>query len=407
MKCDKRFPLWSDNWWIEDNEAWFVWGFQNILCCLDFETNECGLLTYVPDVSNSGFRENPMCIKYLDDIYCMPTYGRSIWVYSTVDKSFCEIKIDVPDEAVAGIYSFWAYCGKIYAVSIGLRQIIEIDPIEKKIAERYPVGKACSIVSSVKAASSIYTLSDETGEVCQFDLDMKETFAYKLPEIGRRFSGLCHDGENFWFSGYRKEIYVWDKDKNIIKTIDGFPEDFGIYDFTEGTDGKVHLVTEDQEIDTYYYLTVVGQNVWFIPGRTNKILYVDRETYKIQSFEIEEENETKESLLATGRLACKYLLEYVKDDRYLVLYSLKKQCILEIDTDEMKYAYRQYDYSLDDEFGEEYAKEYARRNDYIFSESNALEQKIYRKVIHMKNNEVHDGNVSCIGNKIYEKISYG
>lgn len=400
LKQVENWPIWGDNWWIEKNKAWFIWGSKNILCYLDLEMNECELLACVPEVSKSRFRGTSICNKYGNDIYCMPIYGRSIWVYSVVNENFCEICINNPKEVLLNIRDVWEYNNRIYAISTGLGQLIEIDLIEKKIKNYYSISQDKTIVKSIRVDSLIYILLGENSEICRFNLETKETNIYRLPDIGRKFNTICFDGEKFWLSGYRKEIYVWDQNKNEISILDIFPRDFGMYDFTEETDGKVDTTTEKFEKFTFLFSVVVGQKVWFISYYANKILYVDKVTNQIQAFEIEEENETKESLLVRNRLACKYLLDYVKDDRYMGLYSVKNQCILEIDTIELKYKYKYYNYHFSDKCMEEYANFY----NFTFNELNVWELEIYKRILYSKNNNTYNGNVNCIGTEIYKKI---
>ena len=77
-----------------------------------FSNYKVWLLRYIPDKATSKFRLTPYCIKYQDDIYCMPSYGKSVWVYNTTNYAFDEICIDNPDEISIGIQAFWIYENK-------------------------------------------------------------------------------------------------------------------------------------------------------------------------------------------------------------------------------------------------------------------------------------------------------
>ena len=62
---------WSDNWWIEDNNAWFVDGERDVLLKLNFLTNQCEFIKKIPNDEKKTFRQNPRCIKYHNDIVCL------------------------------------------------------------------------------------------------------------------------------------------------------------------------------------------------------------------------------------------------------------------------------------------------------------------------------------------------
>ena len=75
--------IWSDNWCIADDKAWFVTGEQDILFCLDRKTKNTILAKEIPERNNS-FRLHPKCIKYGEMIFCLPDMGENIWCYNIV-----------------------------------------------------------------------------------------------------------------------------------------------------------------------------------------------------------------------------------------------------------------------------------------------------------------------------------
>ena len=392
--------IWGDNWWIEDDKAWFVWGLTDILCYLDLRTHEYVLLECIPDKSPIKFRLTPYCMKFRDDIYCMPVYGKSIWIYNTDNAEFNKIGIPVPDGELLNICDFWQYENKLYMVSNGLGQIIEIDPAVKRVENYYDLHDRGYLSKSVKTDTAIYCLSGDLGIVYQFNLIKKEVSQYKLPDIGRKFNTFCFDGEKFWLSGFQKEIYVWDRDVNKVITVDGFPEGFGIYDFSKETDEVENCIADKYEKFTFLHAEAVGENVWFIPYCTNKIIYVNKHTYQLHAFEIDEETETRESILERSSLVYKYLFDYVKDDRYLGLFSIKNKCILEIDTAELKYEYKRYDYHISDK----YIKEYAASHNNLFSENDMWSRKVYSSMIQMRNHDTFYMESESTGANIYEVL---
>lgn len=358
MENDDSLFTWGDNWWIEGNRAWFVSGMHNMLFDVNLETNECESAVCIPEEADSKFRLTSLCIKCGDDIFCLPDVGNNIWVYSICSGTFSKISIRNPDKTRLGLRDFWKYGNKLFAVSNGLGKIIEINISERRIDNYYELcGEESAakgvkdgafedkIKKSIRAGRSIYSLSNPYGVVCRFDLMTKKIVAYNIPDIGRRFYAFCFDGEKFWLGGYRKEIYVWDKEKDAIAIIDGFPKGFGIYDFSEDTDGKADCESEEYETPAFLYSLAVGGYVWFVPFKTNKIIYGDKKTHEIRVFEVPEEDETRENLIGRRDLPCKYILEYVKGDRYIGLFSLKNNCILEIDAVEKTYRIKHYDLS--------------------------------------------------------------
>ncbi len=391
--------MWSDNWWKENDKVWFVGGLENILFCLNLKTNKCELAVCIPEETSSTFRLTPLCMKSGDEIFCMPDNGDILWIYNTYTKKFSKICIDNPNKVKVGTCEFCEHNNKLFIVSSGLGQIIEIDITKKKIDNYYVLGGENGIGRSIKYGTVLYSLSNMSDEIYQFDLITKEIMIHRFPDIGRKFFTLCFDGEQFWMSGCNKEIYVWNREENAIRIIDEFPKEFGIYNFTKDTNGEVDCTLNKYELPTFLYSVAVGENVWFIPFQTNKIVYVNKKNYKVYTLEIAEENETKESLLGRRELNSKYILEYVQGDRYIGLFSVKNNCILEIDVLDKKYEMKYYALSEKCIYG--LIEIYNRR---IFYENNKVHEYIFKYAVLNQDEKKNDRSIDNIGLEIYKTM---
>ncbi len=385
--------MWSDNWWIECDKAWFVDGRQNILCRIDLNTNECEIVAGIPDSTIKNFRLNSRCIKCGKDVFCMPQYGNSIWVYDTNNKIFSGITISNPDMVCLLMYDFWKHGDKIFAISVGLKKIIEIDIQSKKIESQYTICEKGNIAKSIMIENEIYILELENNDIYRFCLNSKTFQVYSIPNIQERMYTLCFDDDKFWMSGYKKKIYVWTKD-NVVRVIDNFPLDFGIYDFSVDTVGRADCIIDEYKTPTFLYSVMVGDYIWYIPFLTNQIIYVDKKTYNLYTFDVKEECETKASILK-NEMRQKYLLEYVKDNRYIGVFSFMNSSILEIDALNLVYQYKQYYVQ------EDHINRYAQICHNTFNEKITWQRQVYQKKLCIDNN-IKQGECKCsIGQAIY------
>lgn len=108
--------------------------------------------------------------------------------------------------------------------------------------------------------------------------------------------------------------------------------------------------------------------------------------------------------MKTQLLGHKYLLEGVIDNRYIILFSLKNKCIVEIDTQKLSYTY--LDYTLDFESKSKIYKiilsnYYKRKNIILESEIFAINELIKQLV--QQENKSEDKN-TLYGNSIYIKL---
>lgn len=199
-------------------------------------------------------------------------------------------------------------------------------------------------------------------------------------------------------SGYSKDIYIWSKGDNKLERVNNFPRTFGIYNFETNDRPILDCAMEVYELPAFGYSVVSGDYIWFIPGQTNKIVYINKVNYQLCTFEIEEENETRESLrLGRRSISTKYLLEYVRDGRYIGLFSLKHNRILEIDTE--RFIYYWTNYYLSDQC----LLKYAEINKNIFYEENLLSRMAYGMKVKSAGGETQNLEKRNIGVHIYKE----
>lgn len=393
MDISNIFP-WCDNWWFEANRVWFIIGARNILCCFNLNSHECEVMVSIPDVLSTRFRAVSKCMKYQDEVYCFPIYGNSIWVYSIEGGFFSEIIMGQFHEECPEIHDFWEYNGKIFAVSIGWKQMLIINTEEKRIEDYYGICKEGGIARSVKAGTVIYSVSNISEKIYGFNLITREVAVYDLPRIGRKYNTICFDGANFCLSGYREEIYIWNKERNTINIYPCIPKGTYKCNFKKNICNGAENILEENEMPVFLYSVMVGKYSWFIPFQMGEILYMDRENQQIFMFEIE----CEESFLYEGELKGKYILEYVKDNRYLGLFSIKNNQIVEIDTEKLTCRWCDY------QFGDNSIKKYAELVDFSLYESNVWDREVYKKMIKQGNDAMRNSKSGTAGMDIYREM---
>lgn len=397
MEENNRLVAWSDNWWIEKDKAWFTGGEKNILFCLNLDTCTCEQMVLIPAAdTNYTFRLIPRCIKWENDIYCMPDMGNCIWVYNIENRDFSKILIDNPNKTRLYLYEFGFFDQSMLIVSMGLKQVIEIHTKEKKIVKHYDLWKGDELIYTVKSGDCLYSLY-ECGKVFRFHIDTKQGILLQPPVTGDRFYCFCFDGSSFWLSGYKKEIIVWDYKEDTLEVLDEFPEGVCQNNINQNVYGKKDNGAEQYEIPIFYFAVSVGETIWFIPSLENQIVYADKESHRLNIFEVEEEKDTGDRLLL-NKISQKYILEYVKDERYLGLFSTKNYCILEIDTKEMTYQWCKYYYS------EKCLNSFAETYENVLWEKDILDKKIYKRRFWNTSKRVYKKNEIRVGAKVYKEI---
>ncbi|MDE6949930.1 MAG: hypothetical protein K2P64_03300 [Lachnospiraceae bacterium] len=394
MNISNTFP-WSDNWWFEDHKAWFIIGSRNILCCFNLSNYECEVMVNVPDVLSRKFRAVSKCMKYQNEVYCFPVFGNNIWVYSIEDGSFSSIPMEMPPDVCPEIYDFWEYNGEIFAVSMQLKTIFVINPREKRIENAYVLCEEGYIAKSVKVGTAIYSLSGMSEKIYKFDFVTRRIVTFQLPHMGRKFSTICFDGENFWLGGYREEVYLWYEEKNRIAIYPCSDEGLRLGGMEKHMDNGGDCIAQECEIPVFLYSAAVGKYSWFIPYQTNRIIYADKESHRLCAIEVSEEMEDEESSWQEGDLKVKFVLVYVRENRYLGIFSISQNQMLEIDAEQLTYKWCDY------HMGDKSIKKYAELVDREFYESIVWEREVYKEVLRRSSQNVCDGEREKMGVNIY------
>lgn len=340
--------IWSDNIWIEEDKAWFAGANLSALFQLDLKKDSCEIIKEFPDFKFSEFRRNSRCIKCGNNIFCFPDFGNCIYIYDLIQQEFTTLEINNQDEVRLGIVDFWHYDNKIYSISRGLKKILIIDILKKEIINTSNITRNPEeqILSSIKVGGYIYIVSSENSVIYEYSIETNKTKKYIVPELKEKMFTIAFDGNNFWLSGYTKEIYVWNKEKNIVKKIINFPEGFGVYNFKCKDEYIIDYNILNSEWPLFFDSICSDKYIWYIPFVTNKIVYINKETYEIKYLQIKDEEENANSL-KNRQLNHKYLVLYFRDDRILGLYSFKNRMILEIDLNELSWKYRNIELNLD------------------------------------------------------------
>lgn len=389
--------LWSDGWWIDNNEAWFIDPERSVLLKLDLNIMQCDFVVELPIGKQKNFRSHPKCIKVNDEIYCMPYNNNNILVYQLKKNKFIKIKLDTLQKENAGIYNFELYDKEIFAVSIELNKIISINTEDKYVVKMYDLSE--NVSASTLIGSSLFIVSSERNKIFQFDLKQKRLIEHIINVKSPGFKTICFDGEKVWLTGYKKEIYIWDLKNNSIQTITAFPKCFSLYD----TKVEKGFVQNDFEIaDTPIFLYTIYCNgiIWFIPFQTNLILYIHKNSKQLNIFEIENEDETPKSLL--GRELChKYLFEYKMEDRYIGLFSLKNNTYFQIDT--LENTYKKINFSYSKQYQNEMLNVYIN-NQALYREQRFTDRLFFSLLLKRGKNSQMLKTKESIGEKIFYSV---
>lgn len=324
--------VWSDRIYIEDDEsAWFIGEQLNALFKMNIKTGIYSYIKNFPDYGLDYEDIQAVCMKCGASVFCFPDIGSNIWVLDLVTDKLKEIPINNPLRARIRIKNVFAMGDCLFAVSIGLNCVMEIDVRTCEIVQYIPLlnnnmaGRLGE--ESVRAGEFIYCIAQDMRMVWEFNMETKEVRNYEIPLETKGLCTICYDGEKFWLSGFKKEIYIWDKGDGSVQKVD--ISDYCAANHIEGEQGQVFCSSLG-----------IKNKMWFFPVQSGEILSIDKENLSIETVKIDGQGEGIISNKQSMGSRC--ILEYVLNDKYIGVYSFENKCVYEIDATEMTIVRKNY-----------------------------------------------------------------
>lgn len=315
-ECIKNIYLPNDGMYLEEGIAWFVGSQDNIIYCMDISTMQVTPIASLPNNSPNMFRLNPKCIKYDNIIICLPDRGKKIYIYNIENKTFEEVSVKNPSDVRISIFDTWIDEKILWCISYGMNQILELNLETLNIDGYYKIFDTNDDMvgySSSKVGNIIHCTSRTSSIVAAFDTISKEIRYYKLSINDNGLNTIVFDGKDFWLSGYLGQLYCWNKEKNIVNTLNNLPHSF------------IENCGPDKR-PLFYKSLIINENILFIPwtfpeDNYNPIINVNKKNMNISTLQVE--SDSKKGNLIT--------IEYVRENRYLVINHLMSSGLEELD----------------------------------------------------------------------------
>lgn len=360
------------------------------MLAVNFDEQGCELITRFPQCRMSVYSTNSFCIKQGDFIFCIPYGEKNIGYYNLSKKVWGTIEIGFEKRLIYCPDQYDECNGRIWLIEYRGKKIYQINLKNRVLEKQYCIlsDQECLDGEYVSVGMNLYCLAGNC--IYRIDVINSEIVRYQVLNTEDIIYTICYDGCNFWLSGNRRAIYIWNPDHGIINVIDQL-EKIGNFSLGE------NIIKKNFPI--FLHSVVMGFCIWFIPLQANMpIIYIDRKSYKINVFEIAEEEESEESLTSRGS-GFKYYFLYIRQDRYIGLLSQKNQVVWELDTVELCvekkecFSKQSFEAVLDEYYD----------GKMILYEGNLVDESVYSIMVQydMKSNAKQQGKA---GSRIYHGI---
>ena len=375
----------SNNWSIVKDKAYFIIDDYAIILCADIVNKEISFVTCLPQNVRQQW-SHVHCESHNGKLYCIPSLGDDILIFNPRKNLWNRVSCAYLGKGFY-VLDVWDYEDKLIVPSAKYGEVIII---ENNICKAIPFIKISGdddrFLACTHMGDTAFVASSKCSNIAVINIKSQQVNNIQLKNVPDCFMTMSYDGVNFWFSGIDKAIYQYSNDGKLIKVYNHFPKDFGFYNF-KTTEYKELLSYNNERQEQLFICSVfLAGKIWFIPYRTNYMLYIDVNQERLEIFSLENEYETLSSI--KYRCAWRFQLEYVRDDRYIGLYSLRNSHIIEVDAINMTYEIMKY--KLNDSainvlehciYNEKYRFEKRIFNQKISSPTLGGNCKIYQEVI--------------------------
>lgn len=322
--------------YMEDEIVWFIGTYYSAVFQLNLNTMECKLFaefTSAPQMIN--YKYFNCCTKYGNHIFAFPCRSsENIKIIDIRNGSIRSLEISNDAKRVVGIMGVYIDGERMYAVALGLNEILEIDAEKFVVLNSYPFEeKKCNIQGNCYFhEKNIYIFWENSNLVLEFNLKSKHIRKYRISGVEGGIYTFGSINSMFCLASVKKELYLWDKDRNEISNTIILPQGFGYY--IKENDERYHLNTK-YDMGVTFSCADTGDKLWLIPHEGNYIVHISSQLpYLLDLFINDEEDQIRQTdyVFHNKKNAIKYSMLYTRKNRYIGVYSFLTNTIYEIDT---------------------------------------------------------------------------
>ena len=244
-----------------------------------------------------------------------------------------------PEKKDINVVGTCVYNDKIYVMALGLHKIFVLDLKNNTVIKDYEIYKEVEITDQngnmIRKGENIYCTTPDSHIIYKLSLKDDRLDSFTIHGIEKGIHSFETAGDIFWITSKSKCIYLWDEVKKSVVQFNAFPKEFGRYKFDQ--DHHLYLDTDTKFFSEGFFLKGVFLNgyLWVVPCCENKILYLDMITLEIKVLDLTDEEEDAYTW-EENEIKVKFCMCYVRENRYIGVYSFKNKNIFEIDVQSFK-----------------------------------------------------------------------
>ncbi len=306
--------LWSLEYFLEKDRAWFMDFHTNNLYMWDLESGELSWIDCFPS-DELCFKSHPICAKWQNKVFVFPDFGENVWVYHMTEKNFSKILIGKRRANRYGSSSPFVQGEDIWFPVLEAR-ILHINARTHQ-CEWFQIDRAakdCICNETVYKNGHMYLASAQDSILYIFDMEGHSCESYCIEELDGGIAAVCDAGKDIWLSDCTGKIACWD---------------IALRQITRTTVLPFHsLLTSGPKMDVPFLQSrYVKGRVCYIPAHTNPLrlqeaVLFDPLCLSVQTMPVISPKDVEDNYI---------LVEFTTDDGKIGIWTKKNNSILLLD----------------------------------------------------------------------------
>lgn len=314
----------------KDNEdVWFLGENYSLLFQVSLVDCSIKKIIRIKDEKFMQFRRYWRLLKIRSRVILIPINSTKITIYHTDRDKFSFIYLDEP---TVNCMNCIEKEQKLYLISD--TEIIVIDVEKERVEEYIPVPANGKVNSMVALLDGEHIFIPLVFQAAVIDFYIPErNFSYTYLDCGANgFVAGVSDGEKIWLAGDSGNIICWSYISGELIIYDQVPEEFESFNYDkQGNFVKWGSGWRPGVCFKFWYdCFLLDDRVWFIPFLSDSLLYIDKRNHRLCKFTLDHERETEFSM--KNRPSRKFMFIGIQQERYIKVYSMKRNLIYSIDS---------------------------------------------------------------------------
>lgn len=321
--------------YVENDKCWIISDNYNLLIQIDINDNMVEKIIKIPGNRFKIARPYWKHTKIDNKIIMLPCNQDMLSIYNIQNQKFNQIKLD--KHLINSFMSCIQDGNLLYLIDA--TYIFVFNPKLEKIINTIKIPYSKKIVSNVLGCHNghiFITLLDEN-LIIDFSI---YNLQFSYINIESKTEGVLagiQDNNYLWLAGKNGNILKWNMINKECILFTEFPKEFETFDYN--CDGSFIPLTSGWQkgIANKYWLDSfkIDNKIWFIPFLSNGLIYIDIKDNHIYSYVFDKEEETEGSMRTHS--CAKFMFLGIAENRYIKIYSIKRNLIYCIDITDYKY----------------------------------------------------------------------